>query len=439
MGEANNHTFPGNVLVIGVGLLGTSIGLALSDLGVKVQLVDTSPVALALAADMGAGEIYYPAPRITMDTIGELSPAVDVLKSIEKPVAQSATDQPEMDIKLVIVATPPDVAGAVAAESLFKYPNALVTDVASVKTRVLQDIRRAVAQRLGLTGQMVETPDLGYLLADQEQENQVKEVMARYIGSHPMAGRERSGAAFARSDLFYGRPWVVVPHCDSSASAIRAMKTLATDLGALPVEMEADEHDAAVALVSHVPQLISSTLASRLAQAPIESLGLAGQGLRDLTRIAKSDPKLWSAIIAGNTKPIVKVLQEIQSDLAQLIGALEHDSGSSTEPALYYSPGVIGAITATMHQGNLGVGRIPGKHGGAPRRYAEALVVIPDRPGYLGKLFQDVGELDVNIEDLNLEHSPGAAAGICQLLVEPAQLQPLTQGLTNRGWKITAG
>jgi len=95
-------------------------------------------------------------------------------------------------------------------------------------------------------------------------------------------------------------------------------------------------------------------------------------------------------------------------------------------------------MSRVIDAGNTGVARIPGKHGGAPRRYTTVQVLIPDEPGELGRLFGEVGELGVNIEDLQLEHSAGARVGIAHLSVVPAAAAALEDGLTNRGWRVVA-
>ncbi len=362
----------GPVKVVGTGLLGTSIALALSGLGVRVLLSDTSPSALALARDMGAGE------PVTADS--------------PEPV-------------LVVVATPPDIAGPVVVEELDRHPGAVVTDVASVKAVIAAEV--------------AEGADAAH--------------RGRYVGSHPMAGRERSGAAAADADLFAGRPWVIAARDDADPAATATVRGLALDLGALPVVLEPQEHDDAVAVVSHVPQLAASLVASRLVDAPEAALSLAGQGLRDVTRIAASDPRLWSAILVGNAAPVAAELRELRADLDVLIDGL--DRAAAQGPL---APGAVGALSQVITHGNTGVGRIPGKHGGAPRRYATVQVLVPDQPGELGRLFSEVGELGVNIEDLLIEHSAGAKAGIAHLQVVPAAAAALEEGLTNRGWRVVA-
>ena len=373
----------GPVLIVGTGLLGTSLALALWTAGVEVQLSDTSPTSLALARDMGAGALH-------------------------------GKDSPEPQI--VVVATPPDVTADVVVAQLTAHPNAVVTDVASVKERVVAEVRA----RAGAGAR-------------------------RYVGSHPMAGRERSGAAAADSDLFAGRPWVVVGQ-DSASEAELVIRNLAVDVGATPVRMDAAEHDAAVAAVSHMPQLIASLVAARLEELGESALALSGQGLRDVTRIAASDPRLWSAIVVGNAGPVADLLRRISDDLSALITGIEAaacDPGGPeyTAPgaASTIAPGAVGAVTDVMTRGNAGRARIPGKHGGAPRRYAEVQVLVPDAAGELGRLFSDVGAAGVNIEDFSLEHSAGQSAGIALISVLPAAAQGLEEALDVKGWRVVAG
>ena len=373
----------GPVLIIGTGLLGTSLALALRTADVEVQLSDTSPTSLALARDMGAGTPH---------------------------------DKHSPEPQIVVVATPPDVTADVVVAQLSAHPNAVVTDVASVKERVVAEGRaRAGAEA------------------------------RRYVGSHPMAGRERSGAGSADSDLFAGRPWVVVGQ-DSDPEAELAIRNLAVDVGATPVRMGASEHDAAVAAVSHMPQLIASLVAARLEELGESALALSGQGLRDVTRIAASDPRLWSAIVVGNAGPVADLLRRISDDLSALIAGIEAaacDPGgpeyTATGAASTIAPGAVGAVTDVMTRGNAGRARIPGKHGGAPRRYAEVQVLVPDAAGELGRLFSDVGAAGVNIEDFSLEHSAGQSAGIALISVLPAAAQGLEEALDAKGWRVVAG
>lgn len=372
----------GPVLVIGTGLIGTSIALALRSRGVEVWLWDPSPTTLALAGDMGAGQ-----------------PLSEGLAG-----AREERTHPTM----VVIAAPPDVSGGIAAECLRAFPDATVTDVASVKEAVVSDLNSQ-----GLTSQQ----------------------LARYVGSHPMAGRARSGAAHAHGDLFIGRPWVLVPTEQSGSAAVSQVRDLAVDVGSVPMELGPVEHDEAVALVSHVPQLVSSLLASRLASAPSEALGLAGQGLRDTTRIASSDPGLWTAIIAGNADKVAAVLHRFRQDLDDLIAGL---AGSSIHLDGGIAPGVAGAIAQVMRTGNQGVEQIPGKHGGSTRRWGYVEVLVPDEPGELGRLFTELGAIGVNIEDLVLEHSAEQPVGLARLMIKPASVDSTRIELEKRGWRVAS-
>jgi len=138
-----------------------------------------------------------------------------------------------------------------------------------------------------------------------------------------MAGRERSGPSAAVPDLFLGRPWVITDSGASRDDALLAVRHLAVDVGAVPVTMDADEHDAAVAVVSHVPQLASSLVAARLRAVDEDALALAGQGLRDVTRLAASDPALWTSILAANAAAVRDVLVALREDLDVVVGALD--------------------------------------------------------------------------------------------------------------------
>ena len=353
----------GPVRIVGTGLLGASIGLALRDRGVEVVLDDVSPAALALAVDYGAG----------------------------RPPA--AGDEPE----LIVVAVPPDVTATVVERELRNHPNAVVTDVASVKSGPLDRLRAVGAD------------------------------ISRYIGSHPMAGRERSGPTAARADLFIGRPWVIAGHDDISHQRAAVVEHLALDLGATVVPMDPESHDRAVAVVSHAPQLVATLMASRLRDAPGEALGLAGGGVRDVTRIAASDPGLWVQIIGANAEHIRPVLADLRDELDRVLTAL-------ADPAAAGSPR---AIAETMASGNRGVERLPGKHG-STARFAQVVVLIDDRPGQFAELLTTIGELGINLEDLRLEHSPGAQIGIVEVSVVPEHEQRLVEELEGRGWRIAA-
>jgi prephenate dehydrogenase len=349
------------VHVIGAGLLGASVGLGLRERGVDVTLEDLSPTTVALAADYGAGRVR-------------------------------AADDPAP--ALVVVATPPDVTADVVERALAEFPGSVVTDVASVK----------LAPFLELASRGID--------------------LTNYVGSHPMAGRERGGAIMARADLFTARPWVVCRDHETPAEALALVEAVALDLGAVLIEMTPEEHDRSVGLVSHLPQVVSSLLAARLVPATEQAIGLAGAGLRDTTRIASSDPELWVQILGANREPVVELLDALAVDIAAFAEALRDPTRSGAKRR----------IADLLSAGNRGVERIPGKHGSS-ERFTTLTVLVDDRPGQIARLLTELGELGINMEDLRLEHSPGAQIGFAEIAVLPEVAERAIVGLAERGWR----
>lgn len=352
----------GQVHIIGTGLLGTSIGLSLRKIGVDVSLEDSSPAVQSLAVDFGAGR------------------------------SLNAGDE----VSLVVVCVPPDVTAATIISALEGFPQAVVTDVASVKAAILEAVVSSSAYA------------------------------SRYVGSHPMAGREKGGALSGRPDLFIGRPWVIAVEDNTDLAAVEVVEKLALDLGATTVRLSSLEHDRAVALISHAPQVISSLLAARLAGADEFDLSLAGQGVRDTTRIAASDPKLWLQILSMNSEQLTPVLKSFQQDLSEVLAALEDVNGA----------GSLAKIGSSLEKGNQGISRLPGKHGSRNTSYAQVVVMIDDKPGELARLLNEIGAASVNIEDLKLDHATGAQVGLVELSVLPSAEEKLVETLKTNGWRL---
>ncbi len=245
-------------------------------------------------------------------------------------------------------------------------------------------------------------------------------LLYRFCGTHPMAGREVSGAVSARADLFLDRAWIITPTPETSEAAKLMVLEVIAACGAQVVEMSAQDHDARVALISHLPQTVSSLLAAQLSNSHPEALALAGGGLRDTVRIAGSDPKLWGEILAANEAALMPLLISLQSDLSDLISA-------ASGPAKWES---------LVAAGRVGKSAIPGKHGGKSREYSYLPIVIDDRPGQLGSLFNACAKADVNIEDLSLEHSPGQLTAVITLAIAPEDIERLSEFLTKDGWNV---
>lgn len=283
----------GPLLVVGAGMVGTSIGLAATRAGLSVWLSDLDKGNVRTARDLGAGT--------------------------EAP--------PDAAAPAVVVAVPPaDVADAVVAAL---NTGAVVTDVASVK-------RGLVAEVAGRVG---------------------PQMVARYVGSHPMAGSERSGPAAASEDLFVGRPWIVTPNPHSDPSAVRLVHTLIQLCGARPVVLSPYEHDVAVAVTSHVPHLLAVLAAGQLAEASPDQLDTCGPGVRDVTRVAAADPDLWVQILTANATAVGDRLSAVRQRLDELIAALADSDGDRLHKIL--ARGVAGTRAIPPFPGQYG--RQPGR------------------------------------------------------------------------------
>jgi prephenate dehydrogenase len=350
------------VIVIGTGLIGTSIALALREHDAQVWLADADPAAARLAADLGAGE---PLP-------GRIQDRADI----------------------AVIAVPPAAVAATLADAQSRNLAHTYTDVASVKQL---PVARARSQGCDL---------------------------ARFVPGHPLAGREKHGPAAARADLFLGRTWALCPLPETSDAAVQTVTEMIRACGAVPVRTDPAAHDRWVALISHAPHLVAAAMAARLEEAPGEALDLAGQGLRDVTRIAAGDTGLWTQILSANAAPVAEVLAAVAADLAEAARTLA-DGDDPDKP-----------IAALLDRGQAGVARIPGKHGGPVREFAVVQVVIPDQPGELARLFNATGAAGVNIEDVRIEHSPGLPVGVAELSVRPAEAGALLAALEAGGWPV---
>jgi prephenate dehydrogenase len=356
------------LVVVGAGLMGTSVALAAREQGARVWLSDSDIGARQLAADLGAGEIL---------PVGGL---------------------PDGRADLAVLAMPPAAVAPALASAQAHDLARVYTDLASVKVLPV-----AQARRLGCD-------------------------LASYVAGHPLAGRERSGPAAARADLFLGRPWALCPLPETSPEALAAVRALVHACGAEPAEVDTARHDRFVALVSHLPHLVSAAMAARLTGAEPGALGLAGQGLRDVTRIAAGDARLWTSILTANAGPVASLLDATAADLAAAAEALrEVADGDETSGK---------RVTDLLARAATGVARIPGKRGAPAPSYVVLQVVIADRPGELTRLFQAAGDADVNIEDVSIEHSTGLPVGVAELSVRPEAAGRLAAALREHGWPV---
>ncbi len=354
------------VLICGTGLIGTSVGLALARAGIAARLSDTNPAALRVAAGRGAGR-------------------------------QADIDGSDCPPRLVVVATPPADLSDEIVGALRAHPDAVVTDVGSVKAEPLAE----VTARLG------------------------RRDCARYVGGHPMAGSERSGPMAAAADIFDGRSWAVTPAAEADPAAVAMVELLAVTCGSAVVRMAPVDHDRAVARMSHLPHLMAVLTAARLVDAPDSHLRLGGQGIRDVTRIAAGDPVMWRQIVVANAAPLRELLADLRVQLEILDGSL---AGPNLEAA------DTGALDALLAAGVAGTNLLPGKHNRPARPLVTVTVQIPDEPGSLAALFTTAAAAEVNIEDLRIDHDPGRAFGLVEIDVVEDRADALIAALRDNTW-----
>jgi prephenate dehydrogenase len=356
--------------VVGTGLIGTSVALALRERGTAVWLTDADPGAARLAADLGAGQILADG--------GPPGRAADI----------------------AVLAVPPAAVAPALARAQENGLARCYTDVASVKQQPLVAARN--------------------LNCD----------LSTFVPGHPMSGRERSGPAAARADLFAGRPWAICPVPETAPECVAAVADLARACGGVPVQMPAAEHDQWVAIVSHAPHLVAVAMAAQCREAPDGALALAGPGLRDVTRIAAGDPALWTEILAANAGSVQVVLAKVVGLLSAAAVVLADVAAGDLDAA--------SQLTALLEAARNGVARIPGKQGGPAPDYSIVQVVIGDTPGELARLFAAAGDARINIEDVRIEHSPELPVGVAELSVRPDAAAPLAAALAARGWPVAS-
>ena len=348
-----------HVRIVGSGLIGTSIGLALGAKGVAVTMVDIDSQSAALAQDLVGERAPDAAPQIT------------------------------------VIASPISTLSSVIRAEIETGINLGFIDISSVKVNPVLE---------------VEATNLD---------------MSRFLPSHPMAGREVGGAESARGDLFQGRPWAIDP-AGVSEELLAAGRELIELCGGIILEIPVGEHDKAVALVSHLPQIMSSLLAAQLEGAPAHWLDLAGSGLRDTTRIAASNPTLWREIISANSQALSPLIEKVIDGLTDLNRALISPDSAEN------------AVDEFIKSGNRGRSMIPGKHGGVARNYTFLPVVIEDKPGQLAALFDECAVAQVNVEDLSIEHSPEQYTGLITLALSQTDAAKLYEHLLQQGWRAHA-
>jgi prephenate dehydrogenase len=333
--------------ILGTGLIGASVGAGLREAGWKVTGWDPEPSHLREASEMGA-------------------------------VDEILTDFPERisGEDLVVLAGP---VRAILASLGEIETDALVTDVASVKTSVVSASRRP----------------------------------ARFVGGHPMAGRESSGPGAASAAMFRGATWILTTD-GASPDDLATLEEVVTALGAVPVRMTAQAHDAAVAAVSHVPQVVASALVNLVAREDT-ALSLAAGGFRDLTRIALSEPAWWSDVLAANRDSVAGLVRRLTDELTEWAEKIERGDTEAIASGLEAARSTRRSLAPPV---------------------AAVQVVLEDRPGELAGVGMALAESGVDIRDLQLRHATRGGGGVLTLSVRPGQEEALTEALAERGFRL---
>ena len=304
----------------------------------------------------------------------DADPAVSALAAeadLVDDVASSVADLLDGDPDLIVVAAPPTA--TVEIVSTLSW-DGVVMDVAGVKAPV-------VAAAAHLPG---------------------------FVGTHPMAGRETSGPTAATAALFHGASWVVV---EGAAPSSLALATDAIEsLGARPIHMSAVQHDRAVALISHLPQLVAGSLLSAAAESP-HSIDLAAGSFRDLTRVGASQPIPWVEILKSNDAAVLEAIGALRERLAMIEAAIMSDDDSLL------------TLLASARETRRALG--------SPM--TQVRVALADKPGELAKAGHAFEASGVDIRDIQMRHAPHGGGGVLTLSVRPGEEGSLRLALEREG------
>jgi len=350
------------IAVIGTGLMGTSVALAARRRGDDVAGWDPDPDVLARASTRDA-----------------LHPA----DSLERAVAGT---------ELVVVAAPIGQLPSTVAAVLAATTDATVTDVGSTKASVVRAANGS----------------------------------PRFVGGHPICGSETRGPDHASAALFEGATWFLTPDAHTEPDRHRAVHAFATALGATPVAIDADAHDRLVAMTSHLPHVLANIVANQTGASRIEGhepLAHAGGSLRDMTRIAGANPRIWVDIYLDNAAAIRAALQEHRRRIEQVEAALDQ--------------GDAGFLARWIGEASQSRRRMLEREYPDPGTLQRVRVHVPDRPGVLAGITQALGAERINIEDFELHHvSPERGGTLTLLVAGEAEAQRAAALLESQGYSV---
>jgi prephenate dehydrogenase len=331
--------------IVGTGLIGASVGLAAKRAGAaEVAGYDPDPEALALAAERGAVD----------------RPAGSLVEAVE-------------DAELAVVATPvatltAEVAGVLEASG----DGCTVTDVGSTKGALCAAV-----------------PD-----------------RARFIGGHPVCGSEARGPGHGSAELFEGATWFLTPVAETAPERYALLHGFVASLGAVPVAVDPTAHDRLLAITSHMPHALANLILNQAGAVRVdghEPLATAGGSLRDMTRVAGANPRIWVDIFLENAEAIRASLSEHRRRVEELERALESGDPGWLARWIGEAAGNRRRLLAEAYADVGGLQRVQ--------------VHVPDRPGVLSGITQALGAEQINIEDFELHHLTPERGGTLSVLI----------------------
>lgn len=237
--------------------------------------------------------------------------------------------------------------------------------------------------------------------------------LARFVGTHPMAGREHGGPEHATPGLFRGATWVLVTD-GASERDLAEVEVLVRSMGARPLRMTAERHDGAVAAISHLPQIIAGGLISH-AVAEADRIDLAAGSFRDLTRVALSDPGVWIEVLTANAPEVSSQLRSLAARLTELAGVVEAGDVADLERFLADAQRIRRTLAPPV---------------------AHVGIILEDTPGELGRVGAALSVSKADIRDLQLRHDRHGGGGVLTLSVRPGEAEPLAAALTEQGFTL---
>jgi prephenate dehydrogenase len=351
------------VAIVGTGLIGASVGLAAARGGAVVTGWDPDPAALAAAVD-----------RRAVVAAGSLAEA---LVGVELAVVAAP-----------IAALPGEVAAVLAAAA----EETTVTDVGSTKASVVA----------------------------------AAESSPRFVGGHPICGSEARGAEHASAGIFEGATWFLTPTAQTDSARHRLVHGFVAELGAIPIAIDPAAHDRLVALTSHVPHVLANVFINQAGASRVEGhepLANAGGSLRDMTRIAGANPRIWTDIFLDNAGAVREALAEHRRRIEQVEAALEQGDA-----------GFLARWIGEASQNRRRMLDVAYDDAGALQHVR---VHVPDRPGVLQGITQALGAERINIEDFELEHfSPERGGTLTLLVTGEGEAQRAATLLESQGYDV---